>query len=355
MKILLAETGERTEIFRRVFDTDIFNKITMNLNGKQKEAKDKLQELKVAFATNALSSSLDEKIESKDINELYISQIMQRLKEEIDVDKSEYHQLDKETKAFEKECNQFEDSQKEKLTVKQDVDTIQKSLLALEKSLNEFLEEENRSKKYSESLKIIKENLKSYDEQSFKNNELKENIQRLREIVRLQIEYEKYVKEYNLQEDAYQKESQNYLQKEDEFFREQAGILALKLEENKPCPVCGSLTHPKPASKSQSVMSKEELDSFKKRLEEKQKSIHLVKEKITGLNSKVKTLTEELKLENDIVDEGKMLSKELEEGEVKLQKSFELMNTSYKAISQKNINLDSFDFDSYQEEINKKI
>ena len=46
----------------------------------------------------------------------------------------------------------------------------------------------------------------------------------------------------------------------------QAGILAENLEENMPCPVCGSLSHPKKASKPVDVPTKEELDALQNRL-----------------------------------------------------------------------------------------
>ncbi|MCR5319179.1 MAG: SMC family ATPase [Treponema sp.] len=47
----------------------------------------------------------------------------------------------------------------------------------------------------------------------------------------------------------------------------QAGLLASSLEENKPCPVCGSLLHPSPAKRMDSVPSKEQLDELQKQKE----------------------------------------------------------------------------------------
>lgn len=44
------------------------------------------------------------------------------------------------------------------------------------------------------------------------------------------------------------------------FFREQAGILARNLEEGRPCPVCGSLTHPQKAALSGEAPDQEELE-----------------------------------------------------------------------------------------------
>ena len=48
------------------------------------------------------------------------------------------------------------------------------------------------------------------------------------------------------------------------FLDEQAGILAETLEDQKPCPVCGSLTHPSPARKSEKAPTEAELKKAEK-------------------------------------------------------------------------------------------
>ena len=355
MKILLAETGERTEIFRRVFDTDIFNKITISLNNRQKEAKEKLQELRIEFATISSNTSLEEKIDSKDINELYINQILDKLKGQVEQSKEEFELANKETKKIEKEYKTFEEGLKEKLKTKSEADILQKNLNSLEKAIEQLLEKESKSKKYSKNLKLIKENLKKYNELNEKDKNLKTKLQKVKEILSLKKEYKKDVKEYDLKENEFKIASHNYLEKEDEFFREQAGILALKLEEGKPCPVCGSISHPNPASKSESVLTKNELDFLKEKLELKQKDLIEVKEKIAELNSKIKTLIDELEIDSDIEKEKESLGNALEENSVKLKEIFEIINTAYFEISEKKIDLTNFDFEEYQEEADSKI
>ena len=70
---------------------------------------------------------------------------------------------------------------------------------------------------------------------------------------------------------AYEAARQKYQQMEKAFFDGQAGVLAKNLKDNCPCPVCGSLSHPNPASILQDAPAKEELEkekAFTKRLEE---------------------------------------------------------------------------------------
>ena len=68
----------------------------------------------------------------------------------------------------------------------------------------------------------------------------------------------------------------DYQKANDTFIAEQAGILASKLEENMPCPVCGSLTHPKKAELSHEAISEAEVNRKKQEwmtFEEKEKQL----------------------------------------------------------------------------------
>ncbi len=58
---------------------------------------------------------------------------------------------------------------------------------------------------------------------------------------------EKKKKEYQSAKLEYENAQSNYNRLNTAFLDDQAGILALTLEDNKPCPVCGSLSHPVPA------------------------------------------------------------------------------------------------------------
>ena len=66
-------------------------------------------------------------------------------------------------------------------------------------------------------------------------------------------------------------------QKEQVFFRAQAGFLAVELEEGVPCPVCGSVSHPRKAEMEPSAPDEAELKSLKARREK----LHTVLEDVS--------------------------------------------------------------------------
>ncbi len=47
----------------------------------------------------------------------------------------------------------------------------------------------------------------------------------------------------------------------------QAGVLAQTLEENSPCPVCGSTHHPRPATRHVDIPTEDDLDKAASRTE----------------------------------------------------------------------------------------
>lgn len=98
--------------------------------------------------------------------------------------------------------------------------------------------------------------------------------------------YEKICKSYHevvgiknelaTKENEFKTKECEYEQMNSLYISEQAGFLAEKLEDNKPCPVCGSLDHPKKATKAVDAPSKEELDKLREDVD----SLRKVKDKL---------------------------------------------------------------------------
>lgn len=68
--------------------------------------------------------------------------------------------------------------------------------------------------------------------------------------------------------------SKRYIDMESSFLSEQAGILASKLTEGQPCPVCGSLSHPHLAVADAAVLSEAELKELSRQKEQAAEAMH---------------------------------------------------------------------------------
>lgn len=99
-------------------------------------------------------------------------------------------------------------------------------------------------------------------------------------------------KEYKKASEGTDKATAEYEAKNRAFLDEQAGILAETLEEGKPCPVCGSLSHPCIAQKSDKAPTAAQLKKLKEAAEKAQK---YAEEKSGDCKSAKATLDEQKK------------------------------------------------------------
>lgn len=405
LKILFAESKDRTEIFRRIFDTDIYNQIAKRLADKTRIAKAELEQLKDYFAINSSNIVWKDGIQSvqpKDVNELFIQEILEKLQQEIKVNSEQFgkcqEQISKqsdENSKMEKEITAQKDKndkidrcqklQEEQKVLQEKQEDIKQKEILIQKSqeiINKILPKEDKKKELEkeisqkqkvlqdisekielgkkkeekfkqilELIEIIKVQFKKYSELKDGKTELEDKIKKLQVIIKEQ-ENKKIASE-NAQkiEAEWEKLSTEVLEKEKEFFREQAGILAEKLKENEPCPVCGSLHHPNLAIKSKSVLTKEELDNLKEKEEKSRKILTDATNKVTEINSKIETLIKEFGEKPDV----ELYNKKYAEISEKLEKAYNQLNDNYKQIMLKDIVIESFEYDIFKEKITNKI
>lgn len=100
---------------------------------------------------------------------------------------------------------------------------------------------------------------------------MQEKILRIREMLpgyanvrRLRKEYDKKTAEMAQCMEECRKASEVYEDRYRRFFEGQAGLMAKNLEEGMPCPVCGSVHHPKKADLSENVPDQDEVEQAKK-------------------------------------------------------------------------------------------
>lgn len=405
LKILFAESKDRTEIFRRIFDTDIYNQIAKRLADKTRIAKAELEQLKDYFAINSSNIVWKDGIQSvqpKDVNELFIQDILEKLQQEIKINSEQFEkcqeQISKqsdENSKMEKEITAQKDKndkidrcqklQEEQKVLQEKQEDIKQKEILIQKSqeiINKILPKEDKKKELEkeisqkqkvlqdisekielgkkkeekfkqilELIEIIKVQFQKYSELKDGKTELEDKIKKLQVIIKEQ-ENKKIASE-NAQklEAEWEKLSTEVLEKEKEFFREQAGILAEKLKENEPCPVCGSLHHPNLAIKSTSVLTKEELDNLKEKEEKSRKTLTDATNKVTEINSKIETLIKEFGEKPDV----ELYNKKYLEISEELEKAYNQLNDNYKQIMLKDIVIESFEYDIFKEKITNKI
>jgi len=418
LKILFAESKDRTEIFRKIFDTNIYNLISKKLKEKLKENEDNLKSLKNEFVTNTDNILWDEEkkidVNEKDLNEVDIENILTELKDEVSKNKKQKDELDeivsqneKEVKSKEEEIkkqeelnlkiNNFNKLKKEEEELKnqekeiedlksqiaknqkirevikpkedninnqkESIKKIEKELTSIINRINMGMEKEKGYDRKIEKVNQIGEIFKTYNEKLEEKNDLLEKAKLVKKVEDFQKEKDVKLKEYSIIENEYKNLNVEYIEKEDEFFKEQAGIIAEKLEENKPCPVCGSTVHPNIAKKSESVLSKEELNKLKSRLENKQKEKQLKQNECIQLNSQIKTLVLENKeifgeLENEVINYEnikKNIKDEYSKNEIKLKENENLLNTLYKEITNQTIVISKFEYDKFKDDVINSI
>lgn len=409
LKILFAESKERTEIFRKIFDTNIYNSIARKLKEKLKTNEDKLKELKNSFITNTANILWEEEkyinLDSK-INEIDIDNVLKELEQELEENKEENTNIEEEITKQEKEIKVIEEniSKQEELNLKienykqlltkqneykkqeEEIEKL-KNKIAQNQKIREIIKpkadkvnnEKEIIKKLEKDLDTIKRNIqignakekehekkveivnkigekyKEYNNYLEIKKELLEKANIIKNIENLEITKNNYLKEYEQLEKEYKIINNEYLEKESEFFKEQVGIIAEKLEENKPCPVCGSITHPNIAKKSASVLSKEELEKIKENLEIKQNNKLKKQEECIKVNSQINILIQEIGKESDNKLELESAKNKLkEEFNINKEKLISIEQTilkEYKSISNKNLDITKFEYDKFKDSI----
>ena len=127
-------------------------------------------------------------------------------------------------------------------------------------------------------------------------DEIRELFKVIRSFQNTYIEHNDKAKEYKVFENEYKKVKETYEKMDDLYKKEQAGILASQLQENKPCPVCGSTNHPNKAiiKESSKIPTKEELKVAKDNLDNLEKENLEKINNLTVLNSNKKAYLEQV-------------------------------------------------------------
>lgn len=145
---------------------------------------------------------------------------------------------------------------------------IQLQKQSREKKLNELKRKLELEKQKEAELQDIPEKCAAAEANYTKTDELCNKIaivfeKNLPNLEKLQKELKQTQKDYHETRNQYDIANDQYNHFEKIFEESRAGILASKLEEGQPCPVCGSKEHPSPKKLSHETVSEEELKQWK--------------------------------------------------------------------------------------------
>lgn len=164
----------------------------------------------------------------------------------------DYDELSSKQKRFD-ENKAFIEKGEESLLIAQDfLKRISDEITALE------TEEKSLSKAGEEKLELENEK-RSLAELREKLNSLKENLQDMK---KSELDYARALGAYEQSQAVSEEKERFYKAQNKAYLDAQAGILADTLKDDEPCPVCGSLSHPKIAVRNENAPTKEQLELF---------------------------------------------------------------------------------------------
>ncbi len=286
LKILTAKTQERSEIFRHVFQTDLYERMQSLLKVRKQKAKEalSLSEHDLIRLVESVRLPQEQTKLTEDLSIHEIEEAQSSLSALITADKKAQTILQGKLKTLEdalranlEEMQQalhlqklFADqtaviSQLETLTKDSDAqkrreETLQKAQTALHLSpyYARYEESKIRLQTCQSEIASIQDRQKTQDESLMQSLTHFQTL--CSEIAPMQMTL---TKGYEKEEERFRATERLHDELELSFYQAQAGILAKKLHQDEACPVCGSLTHPMKASLADDAPTEEEVKQSK--------------------------------------------------------------------------------------------
>ena len=299
LKLLLADTRERQDIFREIFHTKNYQILQERLKAETGRLRDSCAALRAGVSQYAAGlecaegSLLEEKLISAKEGKLPYSETKALAQQLAADDEAAEEAVVKELEAAEgtlDEANKRLGQAAERLKLEKELADTKKKLAACDKELAAVaqrladaaetlcLETGAETKGRIPQLQRLKNELEALSDADLKREKLlgvktslnaglkeltglaeeAEDFEILRgELMRLQRAYTDASREAAQKEEIFRHKNKMFLD-------EQAGILAMGLAEGRPCPVCGSREHPHPASLSENAPTEDEVEKAEK-------------------------------------------------------------------------------------------
>lgn len=364
-RLLTAPPKDKTRIFRDIFGTGIYEQFAQALRaksnelyGKVMEQRHKLEEDVRMLLVNrqeqemtrklveltetdnwnydALQEELDAVLKAAEEREQYLQAECDRMQQEtseltglVTTKKIENEQIERlqQAKIMLLKLQQQEDSMREKRVVceqaklaetllpyKIKMQTDEDALMRAKSSLERLQENEVQASARLEKLSPFIDQREIWQKyldacKAFTENQEKEAAVR-KSVEKSTAEWAVAKENYLTAEKHCDKKREAYAEAERAYRHAMVGIVAEMLQENKPCPVCGSLEHPHPATKEPGVLTEAELNALKAEVQKAEKILLGEQEKAATLKV---LLTEQEKNLQKLQGEMSVCEKEMAE------------------------------------------
>ncbi|MGI6499437.1 MAG: AAA family ATPase [Anaerostipes sp.] len=290
-QLLVAKSSERVEIFRSIFQTQIYQKIQKIAREKGRQLYLSLKELVTTMEeTGNISLSSQEYMDAKERGDFH---------KMIEILEKNQKTLAEENKIINDNLVGMRQRQMEQInylqTLKNGKDVYEKLLLEenqleekniklkaaylLDQKKQQELESlaEKREEKYEQRLRFEELQKLVFQYKKLENEIKGREEDQLQQQIRIQAaqlrkwkeeekqriqqkkQTERKKEEYQRKEIVWKQEKNLWMKIQSEFFAANIGMIADSLEEGKPCPVCGSIEHPNKAKSENSTVTKEDV------------------------------------------------------------------------------------------------
>lgn len=283
-------------------DEEKFSKIEKKLSDNESEASEITKQLTKANEYKKLVDSLEEKnIELEEKKEKIV--LEKNYLEELKNKEPEIEQKQGQIVLLKNQLSQFDNIEKKQKQIDDVKNVLNDSKKLLEnlklekdKKTKELVDNKSQLETLSfsgENAEKIKSDIKSETEILKSLQEIKTQISSFHE---LEEQLKKVQNDFEESYSAFQESQNEYNKKNKAYLDDIAGILSESLQENEPCPVCGSKNHPHLATKSESAPTKQELEELELKVKSDSEKYTKINEKaalLKGQRDNMSTLIQE--------------------------------------------------------------
>ncbi len=224
--------------------------------------------------------------------------------------------------------DELEKIAKEILVIKQAQDTAENTKISAQKQIDLINSQIIENKKQADTLENLVEQKAQKEKQTLEIEATKDKIRKIFGALKeheAQLELLKGSQaEYKELAEQSERDADTYNRAYKAFLDEQAGVLAGSLEVGAPCPVCGSIEHPKKAVAPQNAPTGEQLERLKSASEDSLSNAHKKSEECAKLNES----------QNQLLVQAHTLAAEIFETVDKLNLKTQVREYSYKVHAQ---------------------